>query len=95
MDELKDLTRVLINLQTTIQADPQSVSLQELGDLLQRCLLKVKKVVDKLESKKKWSGMSLGARLKWPFAEKETLEFLSRVERFKSLFTLVLNLDQL
>ena len=35
-----------------------------------------------------------GKRLKWPFTEKENLEYLSKLERYKSTFSLELDIIQ-
>lgn len=93
-NELKSLTAVLNSLQAHTQEYSESIALQLLGDPLQQCLEELTKLQSGLEPETRWLRKTL-SRLKRPFGLRETLEYISQVERFKTLFILALNADQL
>lgn len=93
--ELKSLTKALTALHLCAQANPgsRSTALQELEDPLRQCLQEIGRLQLRLEPKKWWRKTL--ARLQWPLEAKETSDFISRIERHKSLFVLVLDTIQL
>lgn len=96
VDELKSISTVLANLQIYAQENPQSTILRELDAPFKLWLVDMRKLRDKLESKKNSKGWGAAlVRFQWPFGEKETLDFVQGIERLKSLLTLAVNTDQL
>lgn len=73
--------------------NPHPASLAELETSLRTCAAEMKALEVKLEPKK---GLRKAfRRLKWPLKEKETLQAIAQIERYKSLFNLALTTDQL
>lgn len=97
LGELGSLSKVLINLQYCADAHPtQSTTLNglnETGGPLQKCSQELEELQAKLKPKKGWKGKI--DSIKWPLSEKETMQFISRIERHKSLFMLALDTDQM
>lgn len=98
IDELQSLGKVLSTLRDHIvnDKDLKSTALQALNGQnghLSACALELKRLQLKLEPEK---GLRAKInRLKWPLKEKETFQYISRIERHKSLFTFALTIDQL
>lgn len=98
LDELTSLAEVFSALQVCANASPTG-GLTELGIFkdkdgpLQECILELEKLLLRLESKERWRRVV--TRLKWPLRERETVEFVLRIERHKSLFGLAIDADQL
>jgi len=85
--ELKRLFLVVSNLQELSEAKLRRFSieaeLKDMVELLQEMLSRI--------TPRHTRGVK---RLQWPFKEAENKEFLSRIERFKSSFIIILNITQ-
>ncbi|KAH0603479.1 uncharacterized protein H6S33_007801 [Morchella sextelata] len=95
-DELKSLTTVLTTL--SICANDHGPALLQIQGPLQSCVSELLSIQIKLENssikaKGRWWDMSF-SRLQWPCEEQETLNYVSKIERFKNLVTLAMNADQ-
>lgn len=98
MDELNSLIKVLNALQGVANTNPGSTALKELSDRdgpLRGCIQELENLLLKLERKEVKFSRKILERVKWPLKKKETLEFVSRIERHKSLLILALNVDQM
>lgn len=98
LDELGSLSRVLISLQYYVDGNrgAPTTALQRLNDPdgpLKVCARELEELVLKLEPRDGWKGVVDG--LKWPLKEKDTAQFISRIERHKSLFVFALTADQM
>ncbi|KAH8152821.1 uncharacterized protein LAJ45_03047 [Morchella importuna] len=96
VDELHSLAQVLLVLRDHARDDIllQPTALQRLNDQngpLPRCALELKTLQGKLEPKLGLRGMV--KYLLWPLKEKETLQYIDSIERYKSLFNLALTTD--
>lgn len=92
--ELGALSGVFIALQHYIDANPQSAPLQRLNDPngpLRECTKELEELILKLEPRDGWKGVA--DNLRWPLKEKDTSQYISRLERHKSLFILALQMD--
>lgn len=88
MNELKSFSGVLTILQDSVQKNPELAALQGVDGPIQKCIPEMIKLRSKLQLKK-----SLGwwRKLKWPFEEKETLGFISQIEKLKGLILVALS----
>lgn len=98
VDELHSLAQVLLVLRDHARDDKllQSTALQRLNGQngpLPRCALELKTLQRKLEPKPGLRGIV--KYLLWPLKEKETLQYIDSIERYKSLFNLALTTDHL
>lgn len=97
MDELRSLDTVLTEMEKFIVSNPQSATiLQQLdanGGPLRICLDDLKKLQRKIEPKGGFRGV--WNNLKWPLKEKETIQYISMVERHKAMFVLALSVDHM
>lgn len=98
VDELGPFGKALNTLRDVVERDPWSASLQQLlGDdgPLEKCRKQLSEMKAKLEHLSK-DGFIRGVvgTLVWPLKESETSQYIARLERFKSLFTLALTADQ-
>ncbi|RPB13084.1 hypothetical protein P167DRAFT_573828 [Morchella conica CCBAS932] len=96
VDELHSLAQVLLVLRDHARDDIllQPTALQRLNDQngpLPRCALELKTLQGKLEPKLGLRGMV--KYLLWPLKEKETLQYIDSIKRYKSLFNLALTTD--
>ncbi|KAI5838389.1 hypothetical protein DFP73DRAFT_564843 [Morchella snyderi] len=93
--ELRSLAHVLQYLQAHIKLNPQSELLRELGEkdgLLPGCLVDLQRLQSKMEPKDGLRGVL--QRMKWPLQERQISRHILRIERYKRLFTLVIQLEQ-
>lgn len=93
LNELNSLTIVLDNLQDYVDANPQSPTLQKLGAVggpLLECINELEELRRQLETT---DSSGFIARCKWPLKEKETTQSILKIERYKSMFTLALNVN--
>ncbi|KAI5840036.1 ankyrin repeat-containing domain protein [Morchella snyderi] len=98
-DELKSLTTVLTIL--SICVNDHGPALLKIQDPLQSCLSELLIIQAKLESSSikaspgRWWPWNISiSRLQWPCEEQETLNYVSKIERFKSLVILTMTADQ-
>lgn len=89
MDELHSLTKVLVVLGDYVDTSPESTALQTLNEPLQRCVEELRELYLELEPKNKID------KFKWPLKEKETQQRISRIERFKGLFSFAIAADNM
>lgn len=105
LDELNSLSQVLNALQDVAKKNPHSTALRKLcesnvngvnGPLLQ-CLNMLNDLKTKLERSKSEQGRwrRFLHRLKWPLIQGDTQQYISRIQRQRSLFTTALNIDHL
>ncbi|RPB08945.1 hypothetical protein P167DRAFT_538918 [Morchella conica CCBAS932] len=92
MNELKALTAVLSRLQMFALDNPDIADSWGLGEELRRCAEELKDVKERLEPKRGWWGTALG-RLQWPLGGRETLDYVWKIERLKSHFTLAMTAE--
>jgi hypothetical protein len=97
--ELQQEALFVCNILTELKATLESMDTkseiikpnQNLNDTVMEFASMMKETQIRLEVKEgEWSTR----RLKWPFTEKENGKYLSRFERYKSTFTLALNIIQ-
>lgn len=88
IDELKSFGTVLTTLQLSIQGSRPEF-LRGLERPLQECLIEMTHLVERLRLRNTRPKKML-AHQKWPLKEKETWEFLERIERHKSTFILTI-----
>lgn len=91
ISELNSLSQVLLALQDQSTGSP-SPQLQKLGEkdgLLEKCTHELQELEKKLGSGKKRD------RFLWVLKEKEIMEHINRIERFKSHFSLAMASDQM
>lgn len=96
LDELDSLSKVLATLHDSAKARPGSTELGKLSDHdgpLRGCILELEKLHGKLQPKVGWGRII--NRFMWPLKEKETFDMILRIERYKNLFMLAINADQL
>lgn len=97
-NELASLSSILATLQKNIDTDPgASATLQLLGDTdgpLKVCEKVLKELQQKLKPPRKGFA-GLIKRAKWPLKKEETMQYVARVERHKSLFIFALTADTL
>lgn len=96
MDELQSLIPVLTALRDYATTDPQLKTLQMLNGPrrpLQVCEQELQDLKQKLKPRKKLKGVMNA--LRWPLQEKETLRYISVIERHKNLFNLALAMDHM
>lgn len=96
LKELGSLTSVLITLKDYVDANPCSPALQKLGGQdgpIHGCFRELEILQTKLEPRDGFKGIV--DNLKWPLKDTETAQFISRIERHKSLFMLALTVDQM
>jgi hypothetical protein len=97
--ELGSLGKVLISVQHIADQNTQKLHvLHSLG--LNNCPLhgiaaELNMVISKLESASKAGFRGSVERLKWPLQEAETMQHISRIERYKALFIFALSADQM
>lgn len=87
--EMQSLSIVFSNLEVCMQDGSGSTPLKELGDPLQECTLEIKIFLKRLEPAG-WFAKKMTS-LTWPFKEKKTSDFVLRMERYKLLFSLMLD----
>lgn len=98
-DELSSLSKILTYLQKYVDDNLQSPILQlsdpqnPLREGIRECKVDLSRLQLKLVPKQ-GSG-SIRHRLKWPLKEAETSGYLSRMERYKGLIQLALNVDHM
>ena len=70
---------------------------RSLNDLIQKCLIHLKHLQKKLEPGKNRKAISRCEirALKWPFERKELEKDIGVLERYKSIVTAILNIDQI
>lgn len=98
VDELHSLGKVLIILQEHADSNPKSAALQKLNSSdgpLKGCTDQLDKLKSKLEAGKALGFKGKVKNLVWPLKEKETMQYISRIERHKSIFTFALTADQM
>lgn len=97
VDELHALSKVLIVLRDyTEQNSGQSTALDTLSGKdspLQECAGELDKLRAKIEPRDGFKGII--DNLKWPLRESETLQYIARIERHKSLFSFALAADNM
>lgn len=94
--ELSSLTEVLAILQDYADKKPQLAALETLGGKggpLHRCARELERLQLELGSMDGLRGVI--DNLRWPLKEPETLQYISRIEQYKSLFTLALTVDHM
>jgi hypothetical protein len=85
--ELKSLKSILLKLRTFAEENPGIAESWCLTAPLEKCRTDMARIkLGLVPKKKKWGVQLLWCQ--WPFKEKETLEFIERIERLKSLFDL-------
>lgn len=96
--ELEAFIKVLRILQTLSQIPEATrlVALRSLSESIQQCKLELVHMQKKLEPTKSQNAMSrYGIRaLKWPFENRELQNQIDVLERYKSIFSTALNVDQ-
>lgn len=90
---MQSLSIVFANLEVCMQDGSGPTQLKELEDPLQKCTLEIKNFLKRLEPTE-WFAKKMTS-LTWPFKEKETSDFVSRMERYKLLFSLMLDTIEL
>lgn len=87
--EFQTLIEILSRLKICAQ-DPQAVTLRTVKNSLHVCHKEMLGLQEKLKPRKSFLG-----RLRWPLDEKDIQGYLGRIERFKSSFSLALEIEQL
>ncbi|RPB12820.1 hypothetical protein P167DRAFT_145540 [Morchella conica CCBAS932] len=87
--EFQTLIEILSRLKVCAQ-DPQAVTLRTVKNSLHVCHKEMLGLQEKLKPRKSFLG-----RLRWPLDEKDIQGYLGRIERFKSSFSLALEIEQL
>lgn len=90
-DELQALSNVIVTLKIHTDENseiPGSV-LHMLEKPLEACARELEELLEKLKMK------GIIDRLKWPLREKETAQWVERIERHKTFFMFALNTDQM
>lgn len=104
LDELNSLSQVLNALKDVAKKNPHSTALQKLSESingvdgpLPQCLDMLNDLKTKLERSKSEQGRwrRFLHRLKWPLVQGDTQQYISRIQRQRSLFTTALNIDHL
>lgn len=88
--ELKSLKSILLKLRKFAEEYPVIAESWDLTAPLEKCgtdMARIKLAL--VPKKKKWGAQLLWCQ--WPFKEKETLGFIERIERLKSLFDLAMS----
>ncbi|KAH8146656.1 uncharacterized protein LAJ45_09339 [Morchella importuna] len=97
--ELGTLGKVLISVQHIADQSTQKLhvlhSLSHNNGPLHGIATELNAVISKLESASKTGFRGSVERLKWPLQEAETMQHISRIERYKSLFIFALSADQI
>lgn len=96
--ELSSLARTLTNLQSHIekpgtQHSPAIRQLNEPGGPIEGCTKHLTELQSKLGNRDGLKGLI--DSLTWPFKEAETMQHISRIERYKSAFYFAMSVDQL
>lgn len=89
MDELHSFTKVLVVLENCANTSPNSLGVRELEGELKECAEELEDLLAELKPRGKMTN------LKWPLKEKETLQRVERIERFKGLFVFAVAADNM
>src|SRR5271170_527394 len=91
-DELLVLSDVLKELETIIKPIPSPHMEGSQRSLsLQKALSEFGEMLNDMYKRVAISKMNFTKRIKWPFTEKENVDYLARMERYKATFTLALS----
>ena len=96
VDELSSLHKVLATLRDLVDEEGQLAALEKLnepGGPLAECSRVLAELKARLEPKTGLKG-AVNA-LRWPLEKQETMQYISRVERHKTLFVFALTADQM
>ena len=93
--EIIQVSNVLADLQSALQSIPKDVQLPKTIKSLSETSKEFVKVMNEMASGIEVQKKQFGKRLKWPFDERQNKKYLSKVEAFKGIATLALNIVQL
>jgi hypothetical protein len=92
-DEILILAEVLADLEPSFNTNPTWLR-GEMEILFERAVHDCKSTLDAIGANLEFKHGNVIKALKWPFAEKENDMYLSKIERFKNLLNLIMNIEQ-
>jgi hypothetical protein len=89
-EEIGIMLSLVTTLKETMEQESDNIPQASLYAAVEEFACMLREMADQVEAKK-----TMGARkLVWPFTQAKNAEYLAKIERYKSLFSLALNIDQ-